>query len=37
MSDVNTPVLEVTDLVKHFSAGSAFGRGRGSVKAVDGI
>ena len=37
MSEVSTPVLEVTDLVKHFSAGSAFGRGAGSVKAVDGV
>jgi len=34
---VSTPVLEVTDLVKHFSAGSAFGRGAGSVRAVDGV
>jgi len=35
--DTSGPVLEVTDLVKHFSAGSAFGRGGGSVKAVDGV
>ena len=34
---MSTPVLEVTDLVKHFSAGSAFGRGGGTVKAVDGV
>jgi oligopeptide transport system ATP-binding protein len=31
------PVLEVTDLVKHFSTGSGFGRGGGVVRAVDGV
>jgi oligopeptide transport system ATP-binding protein len=31
------PVLEVTDLVKHFSTGSGFGRGAGVVRAVDGV
>ena len=34
---MTTPVLEVTDLVKHFSAGSALGRGGGVVRAVDGV
>ncbi len=34
---MTTPVLEVTDLVKHFSAGNALGRGAGTVKAVDGV
>ncbi len=31
------PVLEVTDLVKHFSAGSGFGKASGVVRAVDGV
>ena len=34
---MSEPVLEVVDLVKHFSAGSAFGRGGGVVRAVDGV
>jgi oligopeptide transport system ATP-binding protein len=34
---VTTPVLEVTDLVKHFSTGGAFGGGSGTVRAVDGV
>ena len=34
---MSTPVLEVTDLVKHFSAGNAFGKGSGAVRAVDGV
>jgi oligopeptide transport system ATP-binding protein len=34
---MTTPVLEVTDLVKHFSAGSGLGRGGGTVRAVDGV
>jgi oligopeptide transport system ATP-binding protein len=31
------PVLEVTDLVKHFSSGSGFRSGAGVVRAVDGV
>ena len=31
------PVLEVTDLVKHFSTASGFRSGAGTVKAVDGV
>ncbi len=31
------PVLEVTDLVKHFSTGSGFRSGAGVVRAVDGV
>ncbi len=31
------PVLEVTDLVKHFSTGSGFRGGAGVVRAVDGV
>ena len=31
------PVLEVTDLVKHFSTASGFRSGSGTVKAVDGV
>lgn len=31
------PVLEVTDLVKHFPTGSGFRRGAGVVRAVDGV
>jgi len=31
------PVLEVVDLVKHFSAGGLLGRRRGTVHAVDGV
>ncbi|MGO1973405.1 MAG: ABC transporter ATP-binding protein [Propionibacteriaceae bacterium] len=32
-----TPVLEVSGLVKHYRAGSRFGGGRGTVRAVDGV
>ncbi len=31
------PVLDVTDLVKHFSTGSGLRRGAGVVRAVDGV
>ncbi len=31
------PVLEVTDLVKHFSTGSGFRGSKGAVRAVDGV
>ncbi|TQN43883.1 peptide/nickel transport system ATP-binding protein/oligopeptide transport system ATP-binding protein [Blastococcus colisei] len=31
------PVLEVTDLVKHFATGSGFRGGSGVVRAVDGV
>jgi oligopeptide transport system ATP-binding protein len=31
------PVLEVTDLVKHFSTGAGFRSGSGVVRAVDGV
>ena len=37
MTAATTPVLEVTDLVKHFSTGSGLRRGAGVVRAVDGV
>ena len=37
MTAATTPVLEVTDLVKHFSTGSGLRRGAAVVRAVDGV
>lgn len=37
MTTPATPVLEVTDLVKHFSAGSGLRRSSAAVRAVDGV
>jgi peptide/nickel transport system ATP-binding protein len=34
---IEQPVLEVVDLVKHYSSGSAFSRRAGVVHAVDGV
>ena len=34
---MNTPLLEVSDLTKHFPTKSAMGRTTGAVKAVDGV
>jgi oligopeptide/dipeptide ABC transporter ATP-binding protein len=37
MDGVETPVLEITDLKKHFNVGGPFSRNGGAVYAVDGV